>query len=983
MASVKTQRFEYRCDCVGKREKISGVCVAINPCSSDTAFPQPCGSGTICTFDKNLPGERTCECQEGHTRVDATSCKPIDMCVDFPGICGQGADCRYTQPGAYECLCRDGYDQPTEFGCSMIDPCERAPLRCGVGASCLFEGPGVHNCACHGGYDTPTKTGCTPINLCQKTPGLCGANTECSFDGPGEHSCTCSEGHEGLTRAGCLVIDPCEKDAQRCGPGTRCSFAGPGKHSCACDTGYKDLTVAGCSPINVCEETPGVCGGNTTCHYEGPGLHRCECADGYNNLKATGCDPVDACKETPGICGANTLCHPTGPGVHRCECVEGHDGLGVAGCQVINPCERTPDICGDGAECTFTNPGEHACSCSKGYRNLTASGCAAIDNCLDRPGICGASTVCRSTGPGKHRCSCVVGHDSRTKLGCVAIDHCARTPDICGEGAECTYGGPGLYSCACASLYYNVNASGVTCELKNPCDTPQYCEQFGSGLECVHSGVDGDSACVAAEGQTIGSTGRSPASGTLALAIGCAVGGLVVLVLLVLALAALRKRRRRHVKSFVPKETDGQQLGMQLNPLAPSNSAGASVTDQGPRPAATGAWQAPGYSVVVAEADPAKTAAASPAGGAGVGVNTYVQADQHPEVLVDPAAYELPVCGPGAHDVGEYEVPMAAGSDVYGTEVELGVYADSGVSMPSAAAAGGVYGTEVELANPHRSSDTYAVAKDMATGGAPPRDGSGLLYEPHRGDGGYCVLDNGPGGYEEIQDGPVSYEVVGDAPPSYYMIAEEVSGNKAAVQEETYAEATDGTGARQFTAIGGAKFSPGPVAAADGVDTYTMPQDATTAGTVLPREDSYSEPQDAAETQRPHPRSTSSDLTAHPTAPPAIILEDGYANPQAGSGSLGYPPITDTPACQDPYALPQDGGVPPSVGEKGGRQRGPAMRNQSYELTEVSPTDRGVAAPQIDPLYTRAEKGASGDSAHPMYAVSPLAAQPGDPDSCV
>lgn len=435
--SKQTADFEFECNCAENFEKspLNGHCIAINPCSDLTSFPQPCGAHAVCSYSEASPGQRTCVCPDGYARINATSCSPIDVCAssgDANPCFASTSTCQSTGPGQHSCVCKKGYENPSLSGCQPIKPCQRTPGLCGSGAACQDTDPGLYVCNCLAGYETLTLSGCTAIDNCKANATLCGVHGLCNSTGPGTHQCYCREGYELLpTAAECSPVNACATAPSPCwlSSNTLCNITGPGTHTCACTEGHRREQPGdqSCAVIDRCLDDPDWCGTGTTCTFAGPGRATCACAAGYETLTAKGCVPIDPCSKTPGLCGTNAVCAFEGPGRHSCSCKTDYEGWPE--CQPVDVCEKRADACGDNSVCTFNGPGKHSCACAAGYYNANPAGSSScqLDNpcAATAPAHCSNGEVCEQTGAGTARCQAV-----------------ASTPGAAGGGATDVVSGP-------------------------------------------------------------------------------------------------------------------------------------------------------------------------------------------------------------------------------------------------------------------------------------------------------------------------------------------------------------------------------------------------------------------------------------------------------------------------------------------------------------------------------------------------------------
>lgn len=125
----------------------------INECVN----PGSCGINANCI---NLPGNFTCQCQEGYEGNPHDGCVDLNEC-EIPNVCGQDAICTNLE-GSYRCDCPPGFDGDARSaeGCTDYDECARSP--CGRDALCKNM-IGSFRCDCPQGYIGDPMESCSGI----------------------------------------------------------------------------------------------------------------------------------------------------------------------------------------------------------------------------------------------------------------------------------------------------------------------------------------------------------------------------------------------------------------------------------------------------------------------------------------------------------------------------------------------------------------------------------------------------------------------------------------------------------------------------------------------------------------------------------------------------------------------------------------------------------------------------------------------------
>ncbi|KAK2171661.1 hypothetical protein NP493_1037g00031 [Ridgeia piscesae] len=188
-------------------------------CSIDTdeCLTHPCDAHSTCV---NTPGTFRCDCDEGYTQSNATTCKEFDECESDP--CQNGGTCS-DRSFNYTCTCVAGY---VGMNCETdVNECESSP--CLNGATC-FDLENRYRCKCMRGF---TGVNCeTDYDDCSSNSCVNGATCQ---DGSDSYTCQCLPGYSGTY---------CETDVDECSSapcqnGATCSDRVNGYH-CNCTPGF-------------------------------------------------------------------------------------------------------------------------------------------------------------------------------------------------------------------------------------------------------------------------------------------------------------------------------------------------------------------------------------------------------------------------------------------------------------------------------------------------------------------------------------------------------------------------------------------------------------------------------------------------------------------------------------------------------------------------------------------------------------------------
>ncbi|CAF0800802.1 unnamed protein product [Rotaria sordida] len=338
----------------------------LSPCyEKDTETPICQNNGTCRIINNGY----FCECTGGFAGVNCTKSLRRPLCVESPGVCGEGKCQQSLSPPFYSCSCGN---HPSTFGRSITDlvKCEESGCYainpCQNGGTCSNKGVGAFICQC------PTRfTGakCERFSACHTNPcinnGICEAFNETVF------FCKCPTYFTGQ-RCETPVPDPCI--GKSCGAFGVCrDIRGTGV--CQCNDG---LHLDGSPCQDPCLNKtcgPGVCTKHPNATYEAI----CSCPP---ERTGESCEKSrDVCREAP-RCGGG-YCKP------NYQSTRGYICICEGGAIKNEPCPFSPTCpikdCGTQGICVetdgiITTPGGkpifYVCSCKNGY--ISAGDCDGL-----------------------------------------------------------------------------------------------------------------------------------------------------------------------------------------------------------------------------------------------------------------------------------------------------------------------------------------------------------------------------------------------------------------------------------------------------------------------------------------------------------------------------------------------------------------------------------------------------------------------------
>ncbi|XP_064388044.1 uncharacterized protein LOC135336225 isoform X3 [Halichondria panicea] len=258
-----------------------------------------------------------CECSEAWMGEFCE--EDVDGCMEF--MCFDDVACTDVPApgvGAACGMCPDGYVGDGEK-CEDINECTNGTHGC---SQICNNVQGSFECLCNEGYRLANATYCEDINECDMLNGRCHQN--CT-NNDGGHSCSCFEGYElsndnltctVLPTFVCPVNNTC---SQNC-------VSLLGVETCSCNQGYQLATNnQTCSDVDECLEGPCGQGCNNT-----DGGFVCYCRDGYTlQPDETTCMDINECLVSAmsgvTLCTSPMFCvnMPGDAGKYSCQCPEG------------------------------------------------------------------------------------------------------------------------------------------------------------------------------------------------------------------------------------------------------------------------------------------------------------------------------------------------------------------------------------------------------------------------------------------------------------------------------------------------------------------------------------------------------------------------------------------------------------------------------------------------------------------------------------
>ncbi|XP_058513644.1 fibrillin-3 [Ochotona princeps] len=337
-------------------------------------------------------------CPRGFARQKDLTCRDVNECEAFPGLCPNGR-CLNTA-GSFRCQCSKGLTlDATRRLCVDLNECKTFPDLCTHGT--CYNTVGTFHCSCASGFSLDAqKRNCTDIDECHISPDLCGQGT--CVNTPGGFECACFHGYAsspGIMKS-CVDVDKFRVQNRGCAT----LHQHPGSSPCGCTVLRLN---GGRANIDECEEDPDICGPGQCINV--PGEHSCVCPEGFTATQdLTACVDRDECAQDMNLC-EHGLCLNT-PGGYRCECNVGFSPIeDHQGCQDVNEC-ADPANCPNGS-CVNT-PGSYLCSCPPNSE-LSPSGVGCVDT---QAGRCFLGT--HPQGDGSTSCIIEIGYGNVTRASC-------------------------------------------------------------------------------------------------------------------------------------------------------------------------------------------------------------------------------------------------------------------------------------------------------------------------------------------------------------------------------------------------------------------------------------------------------------------------------------------------------------------------------------------------------------------------------------
>lgn len=445
-----------------------------------------CGPGTC----DDSSGVAACDCPEGYTGEDCSSCAAGFQSRGGDGVCRPGCAlagltcgrgvCNDSS-GVATCVCPMGYEGASCEECvdgfqdhdgdgTCLPDCATAALSCGHGA--CDDSAGVAACICEAGYI-------------------------------GESCGSCAPGYQDLTGEG-LCRPTCAVAGLDCGTG-QCDDRS-GIAACVCSAEYVGSSCQECAAGFQDHDGDGVCrpacnGGTLSCLHgscdDSSGTAVCVCEEGYVGSSCGQCAPGYQDRDLDGIClpscsavslgCVHGICDDaTGTAICACEegyqgercdtCQEGYsdpdqDGVCVAGCAVVNL------NCGHG-QCVEDGTGAPSCLCEDGYGGANCTACAPGYQDNDVDGSC--EPTCETSG-----LSCSAETTCRDWSG---TPTCVPYPETCADIRDLYPNAPGwltyeLYVGRDPSMPWLALCEDLTTEPKEYLETAREVRSIGERLE--------------------------------------------------------------------------------------------------------------------------------------------------------------------------------------------------------------------------------------------------------------------------------------------------------------------------------------------------------------------------------------------------------------------------------------------------------------------------------------------------------------------
>ncbi|XP_064633745.1 uncharacterized protein LOC135491680 [Lineus longissimus] len=303
----------YSCKCKDGFDGNGLLCTGVETCNMDER--KACPPYSACT---KSPGDLkpTCTCYRGY-RMSFGNCTDIDECSEPGTPCvNQLATCRNLVPG-FECICKTGYTGNGVI-CEDINECQTGTHECDKRPAQAFvtepraschNTNGSYVCTCYPGFKQGTdgKT-CNDIDECQQGIHNCSYGCE---NTEGSYKCTCPNGLL-LDRdmRSCFVDKPCvlRKDCEHI-----CVKVN-GQEKCQCPAGFTIATDdKSCRNIDECVEfqsTNGPCDDIQGVCEDTTGSFKCSCRSQHQ------LGPNNECKDRDGSWTEWAIWSPCSGGCH-------------------------------------------------------------------------------------------------------------------------------------------------------------------------------------------------------------------------------------------------------------------------------------------------------------------------------------------------------------------------------------------------------------------------------------------------------------------------------------------------------------------------------------------------------------------------------------------------------------------------------------------------------------------------------------------